>query len=209
MAVNKRLAVAKNGPAGLMLALALKALKSEPVQARLKEAPDAAVRWAQRRRAQRFGNVIDVEEAAGPDPAPEGRAASPTSTAASASNPPRPAPSAISAARRAGRATRAVSERWTARRDHCDGSTRHLPTDRLRQRSLERRVIQLAAGFETAFSTTSGGVPNEVTTALDDLRRALGATAGLPLMKRTRSHFRIADELDKLENALIEAVLPR
>ncbi len=41
------------GTAGIALALAVKVLRSEAVQRRLQEAPDAAVRWAQARRAAR------------------------------------------------------------------------------------------------------------------------------------------------------------
>jgi hypothetical protein len=178
MAVLKKVAIAKNGPAGIVLALALKALKTEPVQARLKDAPDAAVRWAQKRRAQkRFGTVIDVTEAA---PA---RAAAPDA----APTPPRELPAGSARSR----------------------TSKLNPTERIGQRGLERRVTQLAAGFETAFSTSATGVPAEVTSALDDLGRALTATAGLPVVKRTKSQYRIAGEIDRLEDALIEAVLPR
>ena len=63
--------------------------------------------------------------------------------------------------------------------------------------------------METAFSASATGVPAEVTSALDCLRRALSATAGLPVVKRTKSQYRIAGEIDRLEDALIEAVLPR
>jgi len=189
MAMIKRMAAAKNGPAGLMLAIALKALRSDPVQARLKEAPEAAVRWAQKRKIQRRSNVIDVREVGEDELAG------------------RPMHDGVAVSADAGPFDQARAQ--LGRGVDKVRNAKLNPAERLGQRGLERRLDQLVAGFDTAFSGSEGGVPTEVIAALDDLRRALGATAGLPLVKRTRSHFRIGDELDRLEDALIEAVLPR
>ncbi|MEZ5215369.1 MAG: hypothetical protein R2715_01965 [Ilumatobacteraceae bacterium] len=45
--------------------------------------------------------------------------------------------------------------------------------------------------------------------ALEDLHRAIHATGGLPLTKRATTQLRINGELDRLEDALVEVVLPR
>lgn len=148
MALLKRvLGGATGGTAGLALGLALKVLRSEAVQRRLQEAPDAAVRWAQARKAAR---------AAEPDRPP-----------------------------------------------------RFDIAGRVGQRGLERRVRLLEQSAATAFSTSPDGVPPEVTDALASMRRALDVTRPLPVIKRTRSHIRVARQLDELEDTLIDAVLPR
>lgn len=189
MSVKKRIVRAKT-PSGLVLALALQALKHDAVQSRLREAPEAAVKWAQKRRhdrmiRERYGDVIDVQEA--PVRATYDSATSPSTPGDDGSRD----------------ASASVPELETG------SSTRPaIPVRRLGRRRLDRRLVQLETGFDRAFDGHEQ-VPAEVRAALEDLHRAIHATGGLPLAKRATTQLRINGELDRLEDALVEVVLPR
>lgn len=78
------------------------------------------------------------------------------------------------------------------------------------QRKLERRVERL----ESSIDRVADGRPDLVealTGARENLaaiRVALDVADGLPLVKRKQAHFRLDEELDKLERLVFDASMP-
>ena len=110
------------------------------------------------------------------------------------------------------RAPRAVME-WAkkkrAERGMEGGVGRFDPTVRFGHKGLERRVESIAGALALAFPEADDPGRQELTDAIVRLRLALAVAKPLPLVKRKQAHQRIDKELDTLEAALVEAVLPR
>ena len=90
-----------------------------------------------------------------------------------------------------------------------DGTRRFDPTARFGQKGLERRVESMAGALALAFPEADDPGREELTQAIVRLRLALAVAKPLPLVKRKQAQQRIDKELDTLEAALVEAVLPR
>jgi len=100
----------------------------------------------------------------------------------------------------------------TKRAEHRDRDAHEVrrldPTGRFGQRGLERRVGSLKRAIELGFPGANDAGRAEMLHAIDGLTRALAVAASLPLVKRKRAHARIDSELDALELAMVDAVLP-
>ena len=90
-----------------------------------------------------------------------------------------------------------------------DGPGRFDPTARFGQKGLERRVESIAGALALAFPEADDPGRQELTDAIVRLRLALAVAKPLPLVKRKQAQTRIDKELDSLEAALVDAVLPR
>jgi hypothetical protein len=82
------------------------------------------------------------------------------------------------------------------------------PTQRFGQRGLERRLTALQRNVRLAFPDPSAADATAVYRAIDELDRATSISATMPMTKRRTAHARISSELDRLELALVDAVLP-
>ncbi len=82
------------------------------------------------------------------------------------------------------------------------------PTRRFGHRGLERRVAALERNARLVFpdQNDAGGVV--ILQAIDELRRATAISATMPLNDRRKARARIGTELTRLEQALVDAVLP-
>jgi hypothetical protein len=89
------------------------------------------------------------------------------------------------------------------------GHGRFDPTARFGQKGLDRRVESVAGALAVAFPSADDPGREELTQAIVRLRLALAVAKPLPLVKRKQAHIRIDKELDTLESALVDAVLPR
>ena len=89
-----------------------------------------------------------------------------------------------------------------------DGPGRFDPTARFGQKGLERRVESIAGALALAFPNEDDPGRQELTDAIVRLRLALAVAKPMPLVKRKQAQTRIAKELDTLEAALVDAVLP-
>jgi hypothetical protein len=83
------------------------------------------------------------------------------------------------------------------------------PMKEFGQRGLEDRIAGLRVAVDHAFSAGDPLGRQGVLEIIDRLDRAVQVAGTLPLLKRKRFHLRIDRELDNLENALVDAVLPR
>ena len=90
-----------------------------------------------------------------------------------------------------------------------DRPGRFDPTARFGQKGLERRVESIAGALALAFPEADDPGRQELTDAIVRLRLALAVAKPLPLVKRKQAQTRIDKELDSLEAALVDAVLPR
>lgn len=112
----------------------------------------------------------------------------------------------------------AAAQRWAEQRrteqrrlttGQRDGRLRKLdPTQRFGQRGLERRLTALQRNVRLAFPDPSAAEATAVYRAIDELDRATSISATMPMAKRRTAHARISEELDRLELALVDAVLP-
>jgi hypothetical protein len=83
------------------------------------------------------------------------------------------------------------------------------PTRRFGHRGLERRVAALERNARLVFPEAANGDDGTVILrAIDELRRATEISATMPLNDRRRARARIAGEVSRLEQALVDAVLP-
>ena len=89
------------------------------------------------------------------------------------------------------------------------GHGRLDPTARFGQKGLERRVESIAGTLALAFPSADDPGREELTQAIVRLRLALAVAKPLPLVKRKQAHIRVNKELDVLESALVDAVLPK
>jgi hypothetical protein len=113
--------------------------------------------------------------------------------------------------RRLASAPRGVIEWATKKRAErrANGRGRFDPTARFGQKGLERRVESVAGALALAFPRADDPGREELTQAIVRLRLALAVARPLPLVKRKQAQIRIDKELDTLESALVDAVLPR
>lgn len=104
----------------------------------------------------------------------------------------------------------ATAKQWADQlRDGSDPNVlgRFDPTRRFGQRGIERRLNALQANVRLAFPDPSGRAAVAVYQAIDDLDRATAISATMPVTKRRTAHARISAEIDRLESALVDAVL--
>lgn len=109
--------------------------------------------------------------------------------------------------RRLAMAPRQVSE-WAGRRRTASKATKNGFTDRFGQKGLQRRVDSLATVVDRALPNPDEPGRAEVLQAVEQLRIALAIAGPMPLVQRKRAHSRIDHQLDELEAALVDAVLP-
>ena len=82
------------------------------------------------------------------------------------------------------------------------------PTSRFGQKSLDRRVESLGSVVDRAFPSPTDPGRDELLKAVDGLRVALTISKPMPFVQRKKAHRRIDSQLDQLEAALVDAVLP-
>jgi hypothetical protein len=83
------------------------------------------------------------------------------------------------------------------------------PTSHFGQKSLERRVESLGNVAERAFPSPADPGRDEVLRAVEGLRVALAIAKPMPFVQRKKAHRRIDSQLDEMEAAMVDAVLPR
>jgi len=103
--------------------------------------------------------------------------------------------------------------RWaTKKRDEykASGATDRLnQANRFGQKGLERRINSLFEVSSSAFPERNDQGRAEFLDSIDRMRLALGVAAEMPMTKRKRAQARIARQLDELEAAMVEAILPQ
>jgi hypothetical protein len=108
----------------------------------------------------------------------------------------------------------AAARSWaTTRRSGSDnrtqsGLSRLDPTQRFGQRGIERRLSAVQRNADLVFPDRADPTGSAIHRAVDELQRAAAISATMPLTDRRRAHARITNELARLENALVDAVLP-
>jgi hypothetical protein len=104
----------------------------------------------------------------------------------------------------------AASRRATDVADRAEPSAleRLDPTRRFGHRGLERRVAALERNARLVFPDPNDADGVVIMQAIDELRRATAISASMPLNDRRKARARIATELSRLEQALVDAVLP-
>ena len=110
-----------------------------------------------------------------------------------------------------------AAREWAANRraedpggDHAEPSPleRFDPTRRFGHRGLERRVTALERNARLVFPDPNDADGAVILQAIDELRRATAISATMPLNDRRKARARITTELSRLEQALVDAVLP-
>jgi hypothetical protein len=86
---------------------------------------------------------------------------------------------------------------------------RRTSSSRFGQGSLERRVESLGNVVERAFPDPADPGRLEVVHAVESLRVALAIAKPMPFVQRKKAHRRIDSQLDQMEAAMVDAVLPR
>jgi|SRR6056297_458029 len=161
------------------LMIALSALQDERVREQLRKSSGAAREWAVQRQAARRDGVIDVDSYdTDVDAAPEGAGVD------------------------AGDRRPPAGEPLLSRLD---------PTRRFGQKGVERRVAALRRNVDLVFPATGEETAEAgaaIRRAIDELSRAVAISATMPINERRRARGRIDAELTRLENALVDAVLP-
>jgi len=90
------------------------------------------------------------------------------------------------------------------------GATDRLdPRNRFGQKALERRINSLFEVSSAAFPGRDDPGRTEMLDAIERLRLALGVAAEMPMTKRKRAHAKIGRQLDDMEAAMVDAVLPK
>jgi hypothetical protein len=110
--------------------------------------------------------------------------------------------------RRLAKAPRSVMDWASAKRIEMR-RTRSGVTDRFGHKGLQRRVDSLADIVDRAFPSLNDPGRGELLQAIESLRVALAIAKPMPLVQRRKAHARIDEQLDELEAALVDAVLPR
>jgi hypothetical protein len=82
-------------------------------------------------------------------------------------------------------------------------------TDRFGLKGLQRRVDSLEAVIDRAFPGADEPGRVELEQAIEQLRIALAVAGPMPLVQRKKAQARIDHQLDELEAALVDAVLPK
>jgi hypothetical protein len=109
--------------------------------------------------------------------------------------------------RRLAQAPRQVID-WAGRRRANAQSTRAGFTARFGQKGLQRRVDSLADVVNRALPRADDPGRAEMLQAVEQLRIALAIAGPMPIVQRKKAHSRIDHQLDELEAALVDAVLP-
>lgn len=86
--------------------------------------------------------------------------------------------------------------------------TRLDPTQRFGQKGIERRIAALQRNVDLVFPDPTDESGDVTRRAVDELSRAVAISATMPVNDRRRARSRIDAELTRLENALVDAVLP-
>jgi len=104
----------------------------------------------------------------------------------------------------------AANRRIDAGGDHPEPSPleRLDPTRRFGHRGLERRGSALERNARLVFPDPNDADCAVILQAIDELRRATAISATMPVNDRRRARARITTELSRLEQALVDAVLP-
>jgi len=104
----------------------------------------------------------------------------------------------------------AANRRIDAGGDHPEPSPleRLDPTRRFGHRGLERRGSALERNARLVFPDPNDADGAVILQAIDELRRATAISATMPVNDRRRARARITTELSRLEQALVDAVLP-
>lgn len=104
----------------------------------------------------------------------------------------------------------AANRRVDAGGDHPEPSPleRLDPTRRFGHRGLERRGSALERNARLVFPDPNDADGAVILQAIDELRRATAISATMPVNDRRRARARITTELSRLEQALVDAVLP-
>jgi len=85
------------------------------------------------------------------------------------------------------------------------------PTRRFGHKGVERRVAALRRNVDLVFpgpADETADAGTAIRRAIDELSRAVAISATMPINERRRARGRIDAELTRLENALVDAVLP-
>ena len=82
------------------------------------------------------------------------------------------------------------------------------PTRHFGQKSLERRVEAVSGVVDRAFPGDDDPGRKELVASIEGLRIALAIAKPMPFVQRKKAHRRIDAQLDQLEAALVDAVLP-
>lgn len=82
------------------------------------------------------------------------------------------------------------------------------PTRHFGQKSLERRVEAVSSVVDRAFPGDDDPGRKELVASIEGLRIALAIAKPMPFVQRKKAHRRIDAQLDQLEAALVDAVLP-
>jgi hypothetical protein len=98
---------------------------------------------------------------------------------------------------------------WAAKRRVEMKGRRVGVTDRFGHKGLEGRVDSLERVVDRAFPAADDPGRVEMAQAIESLRIALAVAKPMPLVQRRKAQARIDRQLDDLEAALVDAVLPR
>jgi hypothetical protein len=109
-----------------------------------------------------------------------------------------------------------AAREWAANRRATDADNRVEPsplerldpTRRFGHRGLERRLTALERNTRLVFPDPDDADGAVILRAIDELRRATAISATMPLNDRRKARTRITAELTRLEQALVDAVLP-
>ena len=109
-----------------------------------------------------------------------------------------------------------AAREWAANRRAADGTPalqvttreRFDPTQRFGHKGLERRIGALDRNARLVFPDPASADGAVILQAIDELRRATSISATMPLNDRRKARARITTEVTKLEQALVDAVLP-
>lgn len=82
------------------------------------------------------------------------------------------------------------------------------PTRRFGQRGLHRRISALQRNADLVFPPPHDEQAAAIHRAVDELDQAIAVSATMPLADKRRARSRITAELTRLEQALVDAVLP-
>jgi hypothetical protein len=82
------------------------------------------------------------------------------------------------------------------------------PTQRFGTKGIKRRISALRRNADAVFPDRTDPAAAALHRAIDELARATTISETMPRSERRRAQARITDELTRLEQALVDAVLP-
>lgn len=104
-----------------------------------------------------------------------------------------------------------AAREWAAARQDPDapGITDRIdPTQRFGHKAVERRIRALQRNVVLVFPDPQAGDAAAIHRAVAELQNATAISATMPLAERRKARRRISSEVTRLENALVDAVLP-